>query len=200
MEFCLIIGSICVVLGGLLIPFHKKVKAEKFHAYAFLVLGVLVLIAPFVLGLGSFSDLGIPLEVLLSALFFLLLLVAIPVMIYLFKDGNKKGGIIFAIVTAVLVVGLIAAIALSPKPDTGMTDAIVFAENAVEERLKSPSTAEFSPPDETNVEKVDDDTYIVTGWVDAQNSFGATIRNYYEVKLIINSENNATLVYCDIDT
>ncbi|GAB3021652.1 hypothetical protein [Bowmanella dokdonensis] len=63
-----------------------------------------------------------------------------------------------------------------------------FCELAVKNRLKAPASADFSGVSETTVteqrvtqmeggdRKV---IYQVSGWVDAQNSYGATIRNSY---------------------
>ena len=51
----------------------------------------------------------------------------------------------------------------------------------VEQNLKSPSTAKFSR--NPYVDKKDDNVFIVKSYVDAQNSFGAMIRENYEVKL-----------------
>lgn len=52
---------------------------------------------------------------------------------------------------------------------------------AVEDRLKAPSTAEFS--DEES-EKAADGEYTVTGAVDSQNGFGAMVRNTYECGIL----------------
>lgn len=63
--------------------------------------------------------------------------------------------------------------------------AIVCAEMAVEDRLKSPSTADFCPSYEMTVTNLGGDTWKVTGYVDAQNSFGAEIREYWTVTLTL---------------
>jgi hypothetical protein len=49
----------------------------------------------------------------------------------------------------------------------------------LQKSLKAPSTAKFSSYSETEVAKADADTYLVNGWVDAQNSFGAVLRARY---------------------
>ncbi len=48
--------------------------------------------------------------------------------------------------------------------------------------LKAPSTAKFAAYGESGV-SVDGDVYTVTGWVDAQNSFGAMVRQRYICKM-----------------
>ena len=63
------------------------------------------------------------------------------------------------------------------------TDICVIARQAVERLLKSPSTAEFPSCREITITELGDDKYRVTGYVDAQNSFGVEIRSQYMVEL-----------------
>jgi len=58
--------------------------------------------------------------------------------------------------------------------------AIVMAEKAVKERLVAPATARFSGH---IAERQADGRWIVCGYVDAQNRFGALIRNKFCVAL-----------------
>lgn len=55
--------------------------------------------------------------------------------------------------------------------------AVTAAQSLVEEKLKSPSTAEF-PLEGYTVER-SNNNWRVSGYVDAQNGFGATIREYW---------------------
>lgn len=48
----------------------------------------------------------------------------------------------------------------------------------VEQRLKSPGSANFEDYDEGSVTRTGD-TVVVRGWVDSDNSFGASVRNTY---------------------
>ena len=59
---------------------------------------------------------------------------------------------------------------------------IVFAKKTIEDILKSPSTAKFVDVQayELSSEK---DVWAVNGYVDSQNSYGAMIRNQWEVQL-----------------
>ncbi|MBR2320269.1 MAG: hypothetical protein IKA50_05760 [Clostridia bacterium] len=66
--------------------------------------------------------------------------------------------------------------------------AIVCAEMAVEERLKSPSTAKFCPSYEMTATNLGGDNWKVTGYVDAQNSFGAEVREYWTVTFTLTKE------------
>lgn len=50
------------------------------------------------------------------------------------------------------------------------------AEKAVKNSLKSPSTAILSKQSECTFESLGNSQYKMTGWVDAQNGFGATLR------------------------
>lgn len=51
-------------------------------------------------------------------------------------------------------------------------------ERFVTERLKAPASAEFSGFD-TEIDDLGDGHYIVSGYVDAENSLGATVRSNY---------------------
>lgn len=69
------------------------------------------------------------------------------------------------------------------EEETRRMDAWMTSQEFVKRRLKSPSTAEFSSQSNTSVTKVDSLTYRVRGHVDAQNSFGAMLRNQYVVTM-----------------
>jgi TPR repeat protein len=63
--------------------------------------------------------------------------------------------------------------------------AVSQAENLIRRTLKSPSSAKFSGFSETNRKKTFDDGsvqyYVVSGWVESRNSFGAMLRDDYLV-------------------
>lgn len=67
-------------------------------------------------------------------------------------------------------------------------DAWVCAQNAVQEELKSPSSADFCTYPEATIKDRGNDKYSITGWVDADNSFGANIRTDFTVKLTLTSK------------
>lgn len=87
----------------------------------------------------------------------------------------------------------------SEKDSYGHTkyDAITIAEKQVKAKLKSPSTAKFSAASETSVTR-SGNTWRVTGWVDAQNGFGATLRNSYTVKIEFASSDTYTVKECTV--
>jgi hypothetical protein len=63
------------------------------------------------------------------------------------------------------------------KPKFGKQEAFVHAQLAVQEKLKSPGSAEFPFDYENYVTIYDDTTYIVIAYVDSQNGFGALLRS-----------------------
>ncbi len=67
------------------------------------------------------------------------------------------------------------------------TDAKICAVKAVKDQLKSPSTADFCKYTEMTATNLGGDKWKITGWVDAQNSFGATIRENWTVTLTLTS-------------
>lgn len=87
-----------------------------------------------------------------------------------------------------LIVVTIAALAISPgtpNKTTNTEDSIKYRSRAlVQAQLKAPSTAKFCSE---NIRKFDfggADAYEIQGCVDAQNSFGAMIRNNYTIVLL----------------
>lgn len=61
-------------------------------------------------------------------------------------------------------------------------------------KLKSPSTAEFPSSIEASVISKGDNTFIVSSYVDAQNSFGVVLRTYYVAEIRYNGNNEVELV------
>lgn len=64
-------------------------------------------------------------------------------------------------------------------------NAWLMAKEFVKKELKSPSTASFPSFDERNVNKLGSNFYEVTGYVDAQNGFGATLRNNFYCTIML---------------
>ncbi|MCK5772013.1 hypothetical protein [Algiphilus sp.] len=57
--------------------------------------------------------------------------------------------------------------------------AYMVMQGYVERRLRSPSTADFPLINKVRVERLEEHHYRITGYVDAQNGFGATVRHEY---------------------
>lgn len=79
-------------------------------------------------------------------------------------------------VPLVLLVGMILACGSKPTPKEGdKYGAIVVCEDFVKDRLKAPSTAEFTDEQATLIAG----TWTVNGKVDADNAFRAKIRESF---------------------
>lgn len=83
------------------------------------------------------------------------------------------------IVAAVGIWGLIAADKTRPKTPTPLESAVPACEQFVIERLRAPKTATFVPGAVGEWVAPGSKQVKVTGSVDAQNGFGALIRNTY---------------------
>lgn len=102
------------------------------------------------------------------------------------------GGIVVAILLVIGIFGLLSPfIASRDKSDDRSIDAWVCAQNVVSESLKSHSTADFPPYSSSFVEHVRDDEYKISAYVDAENGFGATVRQHFTVVLTL-TENGYT--------
>ena len=86
------------------------------------------------------------------------------------------------------------------KNNSNKQDIVVYSEakDIVKSKLKSPSTAQFGSISETKITSINN-TWTVSGWVDAQNSFGATIRSKYTVQITFTSQNHYTIDKCIIN-
>ncbi|MEV1331111.1 hypothetical protein AB0J20_16215 [Micromonospora costi] len=98
---------------------------------------------------------------------------------------------VVAAAAVVLVVAGGAAWALMPG-DEG--EAVDRCQAAVSDKLKSPSTAEYGDVTVTSEDGNFGTYYVVTGEVDAQNGFGATVRGEYRCKVNRESDGNWLVV------
>ena len=74
---------------------------------------------------------------------------------------------------------------LANKSSERSTDAKVCAKKVVEDNLRSPSTAKFCKYTEMTASNLGGNKWKITGYVDAQNSFGATVRENWTVTLTL---------------
>lgn len=81
------------------------------------------------------------------------------------------------ILKSFVVLGGVGLIGCGPPANGAPQDAESACETFVKQQLKSPSTAQFTVTMHGQI--VGDGLWAVVGTVDAQNSFGATIRNSY---------------------
>jgi hypothetical protein len=105
-------------------------------------------------------------------------------------ENQNKGGCLGIVIFIIVLCAIIGGCqSLFHTHDDA--DSIASAHVAVPDYLKSPSTADFVGDDV--VEEDDDGGYVVTGSVDCQNGFGATVRVDYTV--YEDEDSNVTSVY-----
>jgi len=68
----------------------------------------------------------------------------------------------------------------------------------VKENLKSPSTAEFPSCNEKAIQRLGNNKFRYSGYVDAQNGFGAMIRNKFMVEMQYKGDDNWSLLSIDL--
>ena len=73
----------------------------------------------------------------------------------------------------------------------------VLAKKCVKSHLKAPSTAKFSEMWECAFQKGDGNIYMMTGYVDSQNSYGATLQEQWSIMAEVNGD-KASLVMLTI--
>jgi hypothetical protein len=106
------------------------------------------------------------------------------------KGGNSAGCLAFGIILAIICLVLAVAFRnVGPKDpsystsdyDAGM--ACTMAEKLIKPQLKAPSTAQFDYGNCRDGATHSGNTWHLTSYVDADNSFGAHIRSYYTVDM-----------------
>jgi hypothetical protein len=109
------------------------------------------------------------------------------------KTQDTIGLVIFGVIALCIIV-LFSMCAFGGKDDDsiGESDAWVCAQDVVKKNLKSPSSAKFCLMSEATIHYNGEDgggsRYTVSGYVDAQNSFGATIRKNFTVNLTVTKD------------
>jgi hypothetical protein len=95
------------------------------------------------------------------------------------KSGTPVATAFLVLTAIVVLAGLIFA-AFCDQPfvpdDVG---ALAAAERFVLDRLKAPAGAAFAPFGQAKVTRAADGSYLVTSFVDAENSFGAKLRSHF---------------------
>lgn len=95
----------------------------------------------------------------------------------------KIAGLVIA-VPIVLIAGIfIIGSMFSDESNDDEAQSIVACESEVKANLKAPSTASFS-----STASGGDGQFTVTGTVDAQNGFGATVRNSFECSVGVSGD------------
>lgn len=89
---------------------------------------------------------------------------------------RKKLGLVCLV--ALLLI-FMAACSEGEEKEPGKVDAFVMSQTFVKTLLKSPSTAKFPLITSAEIIPYGNGRFKITSYVDAQNSFGAMIRNNY---------------------
>ena len=97
----------------------------------------------------------------------------------------KKNAKTIRIMSLLLLLSLTITLFAACGSGDRKRDAWVCALDVVEGRLKSPSTADFCSYPEATITDLGNNRYKIQGYVDAQNSFGATVRSKFTVTLTL---------------
>ena len=97
-------------------------------------------------------------------------------------------GIFIALVAVIGGCTAIASMNAKPYDANNKVEAISQCEARIADRLKAPSTADFTS-DATGY-----GTWTVTGVVDAENSFGATVRSSFQCTVVIAGDTARTTI------
>lgn len=95
------------------------------------------------------------------------------------------GNVILALILISLFVMAIVTSVKDTAANKPASNAKICAEKAVKDKLKAPSTAKFCKYTEMVATNIGGNRWRVSGYVDAQNSFGAVIRSNWTVKLTL---------------
>jgi hypothetical protein len=124
-------------------------------------------------------------------------------------SADNSPFVVLGALMAVLCLGYLIFGGSSTKKEHQKTDdcndsiaAFVYGNRFVEQRLKAPATAKFPYISDSgvSVRSSGNCTHTVTGYVDAQNSFGALIRSQYNVTVqYTNSSSSWRLVSIEIN-
>ena len=102
------------------------------------------------------------------------------------RKYNKMIKIFLLIIVALFAIAILTdKSTYTPKHRNIGNEACFAARDFVKRTLKAPATADFAPLSESSyaTNYKDKTVYTVNSYVDAQNSFGAKIRNYYTVNM-----------------
>lgn len=118
-------------------------------------------------------------------------------------DAPKKSSsalFVVLVLAIILVCGLIWAIARGrggeDESDAGARVASRHCQEAALSRLESPASAHFAPLSEQQILRIqgEGEAYRVISYVDAQNTFGATLRRNYSCDLHHDAANNTWIL------
>jgi hypothetical protein len=115
------------------------------------------------------------------------------------KIGRGTMAFVAACFAFLAIVVVVLTVTDEPEPDEGTgVGAQAVCQEFVEDKLKSPSSADFTSTDSAFT--VDDKVWTANGVVDSENSFGAKIRNSYECEVEYAGDENWNLVSINVGT
>lgn len=94
--------------------------------------------------------------------------------------------VVLGVVVALIIGGIVASSIGGTYDPNNAAEAISQCEARIERELKSPATADF------NSTASGSGTWTVTGTVDAENGFGATVRAKYQCTVVVNDDDTLT--------
>lgn len=103
------------------------------------------------------------------------------------KVNRRAIAIVIAVFVVIVFVGCVAGSANSGNRNDEQ-EAIAQCEARIEKLLKSPATADF----DSAASARGSERWAVTGTVDAENSFGATVRASYGCTVVMNDNSTVT--------
>lgn len=105
-----------------------------------------------------------------------------------YTPKEQRGGCVMLLVFLCLIGGCYKCILSDDKPSYSTRSNIpsedqiyAFAETIISNKLAAPSTAKFPPVGQ--ISKRDDGIYVIMSYVDAQNVYGAMLRQYWICQL-----------------
>ncbi|WP_197523623.1 hypothetical protein [Rhodococcus sp. 008] len=101
------------------------------------------------------------------------------------KKNDSVVGAVIAFAVMMLLGGWLISSCDSDDDISPKADARVACQDAVEARLKSPSTADFGG---VSTDGSKDAGIVVTGHVDSENTFGATTRTEFSCKVTFSGD------------
>jgi hypothetical protein len=108
------------------------------------------------------------------------------------QKPKKKSGCATLFILGIILLGIFYFIGSGDNSETNPTKLLAYsyAEDFVEQKLKSPSTAEFPSGSEksSHIKDLGKGEYKITSWVDSQNGFGAIVRSKYTCLIIFTDD------------
>lgn len=115
----------------------------------------------------------------------------------IFRTGMSKNDIEIQYYCAEHFAQIKEIINNNDKNEINESDVWYEAKEIVKNRLKAPSTASFCSKSSATITK-SGKTWVIEGYVDAENSFGAMIRNDFRVVLLFQDDTHYTISKCTI--